>query len=107
MPLIVRRTLDGRDAQLGVPGSLQLIPPGFKVPCWQLCIEVGACLLDADEGGAHLNFDHGIGPRIELRESSNGISGHFCAIRYRQNALIDALGVERSAEARDKIALEA
>src|ERR1700730_9359154 len=106
MPLIVRGTFNVCDSELAVPLAFQFVSLGFKVPRWQLSIEVGACLLYADEGSAYLDFHHRVCVRVELRESANGIAGQFSAIRYWQSALIDALAAERLPKARDEIALE-
>src|SRR6185295_2321304 len=106
MPFVVSPTLDVSNTELGVPESLELIPLGFEIPRGQFRIEVGACLLDADEGGAYLDFDDRICLSVELRERSHGIASHLGAVRYRQNALIDALSPECLPEAGHEIAFE-
>src|SRR3984893_2342204 len=103
MPLIVCCAFNRRDAQLGVPFPLQFGARGFEVPRWQFRVEIGACLLDADKGGAHLHLDYRACLGIEPREGSDAIAGHFGSVRYPENALIDALCAKRLPKTRDEI----
>src|SRR5437879_56135 len=106
MPLGVCCTCERRDPELDVPLSLQFVPLGFEIPRLQLGVEVGACLLETDKGGAHLHLDYRARFRIELRKGSDGLAGHFGSVRHRQNALVDALCAERLSKTRDEIPLE-
>src|SRR5262249_34677132 len=104
--LVVSRAFNSRDTELRVPDLFQLIASCLKAPRWQLGVEIGARLLDTDERSTHLSLDDRTRFRIKSRERTDGLAGHPGLVIDRQDALIDALGVERLSEPDDEVALE-